>query len=29
LSHTVPPIGMGDGVTTGEHGERCVDVVPQ
>jgi hypothetical protein len=29
LGHSVPPIGFRDRAATGEHGERCVGVVPQ
>jgi hypothetical protein len=28
LSHTIPPIGLGDGAATYEHGEQRVSVVP-
>jgi hypothetical protein len=29
LSHTVPPVGTGDGAATHECGERHVGVIPQ
>jgi hypothetical protein len=29
LSHTVPPVGMGDGEATRERGEQHIGVVPQ
>jgi hypothetical protein len=29
LSHTLPPVGMGDEAATYEHGERRVSVIPQ
>jgi hypothetical protein len=29
LGHTVPPVGLMDGVATRDHGERCVGVVPK
>jgi hypothetical protein len=29
LGHTIPPVGLGDGVATRERGERCVGIIPQ
>jgi hypothetical protein len=29
LGHTVPPVGLGNGAATCEHGERCVGVIPR
>jgi hypothetical protein len=29
LCHPVTPVMVGSGVVTGEHGERCISVVPQ
>jgi hypothetical protein len=28
-SHIVPPFGLQDGAATHDHGEQCVDIVPQ
>jgi hypothetical protein len=29
LSHTVPLVGLGGWAVNGEHGERCVSIIPQ
>jgi hypothetical protein len=29
LVHTAPPLGLGNRAATSDHGERCIDVIPQ
>jgi hypothetical protein len=28
LAHSIPPVGLGDGLATHEHGERRISIVP-